>query len=249
MLRVVMPPWVMEGGNEAAVERLRDPHTRGRIQRDLACDHYDWDNLVGMVGWENVLVAQLTQPGNQHFVGKTLIDLANLAGVSPLEFTMDLLIAEKMEGTIVVFISSEDNVRKAVCGRHGVFGSDSLHTPEGVGMVHPRTYGAYPRYFKQYVRREQVLTLGEFVRKATTAPAGRIGLQDRGLIREGMCADVIVFDPERFQDGAEYLNSRHLSAGMVHVIVNGQVAMEDGCLTGIRAGRVLRSPHPRRAQS
>jgi N-acyl-D-aspartate/D-glutamate deacylase len=244
MLRVVMPPWVMEGGNAAAIEKLRDPHIRARIQQDLVRDHSDWDNLVGMVGWENLLVVQLTQPSNQHLVGKTLLELANLAGRPPLEFTLDLLIAENMEGTIVVFISSEDNVRKAICGRYGVFGSDSLHTPEGVGMVHPRTYGAYPRYFKQYVRREQVLTVGEFVRKATMAPAGRIGLQDRGLIRVGMCADVIAFDPERFQDSAEYLNSRHLSSGMVHVIVNGQVAMENGHLTDIRAGRVLRSCRP-----
>ncbi len=244
MLRVLVPPWIMEGGSGAAVDRLRDSQVRARIQEELGRDHQDRDNLVKMVGWDNLLVVQLNQPEHQHMVGKTLSELASHAGRPPSEFLIDLLITERMGGTVVAFISSEDNVRKAICGRYAIFGSDSLHTPEGVGMVHPRTYGAYPRYFAQYVRREQMLSLEEYVRKSTSSPAGRIGLQDRGLIRVGMYADLIAFDPTHFEDNADYLNPRRPSSGMVHVVINGQVALENGRLTEVRAGRVLRLGKP-----
>ncbi len=241
MLRVMLPPWVMEGGNEAAVQRLRDPAVRARVREDLSRDHQGWDNIAGMVGWQNLLIVQLSKPDNQHLVGKTLREIAQLWGRDPVRTVIDLLISEGMEGTIVVFISSEENVRKAVCGRPGMFGSDSLHTPQEFGIVHPRTYGAYPRYFAQYVQQDEALHLEDFVRKATSTPAMRFGLPDRGLIRANMQADVTVFDAARMQDQATYLNPRRNSTGMIHVLINGEVVVQDGQPTGVRPGRVLRA--------
>ena len=241
MLRVMLPPWVMEGGNEAAVQRLRDPAVRARVREDLSRDHQDWDNIAGMVGWQNLLIVQLSKPDNQHLVGKTLREIAQLWGRDPVRTVIDLLISEGMEGTIVVFISSEENVRKAVCGRLGMFGSDSVHTPQEFGIVHPRTYGAYPRYFAQYVQQDEALHLEDFVRKATSTPAMRFGLPDRGLIRANMQADVTVFDAARMQDQTTYLNPRPNSTGMIHVLINGEVVVQDGQPTGVRPGRVLRA--------
>jgi N-acyl-D-amino-acid deacylase len=241
MLRAVLPPWIMEGGNNAAVQRLENLEERTRLRADLARHHEDWDNIAKMVGWHNLLIVQLKNPDNQHLVGKNLQEIAELSGGDPVDSTMDVLASEGMEGTMVVFISSEENIRKAVCGRHGMFGSDSLHTPEGMGMVHPRTYGAYPRYFARYVWQEEVLGIGEAVRKATGTPSVRFGLQDRGLIRVSMAADLVIFDLARIQDQATYLDSRRTSRGVVHVLVNGEVVVQDGEPTGARPGRVLRA--------
>lgn len=241
MLRVILPPWIMEGGNEAAVHRLRDPEARARARADLARHHEDWDNIAKMVGWHNLVIVQLKNPDNKHLVGKNLQEIADLAEQDPVESTMDLLVSEGMEGTMVVFMSSEENIRKAVCGRYGMFGSDSLHTPDRLGMVHPRTYGAYSRYFAQYVRQEKALSLEEAVRKATYLPALRFGLQDRGLIRVDKVADLVVFDPARIQDQATYLDPRRESKGIVHVLVNGELVVQDGKPTGARPGHVLRA--------
>lgn len=240
MLRVILPPWVMEGGNEAALKRLADPEARRRIREDLARPQADWDNLALMVGWQNLVPIQLGKPENQRWVGKRLQDLAAETGRDPLEAALDLLLSEGMEGTMVAYVSSEENIRKAVSGPHGMFGSDSLHTPQGLGMVHPRTYGAYARYFARFVREEKAIRLEEAVRKATALPGARFGLQDRGLVRVGMAADLVAFDPARIQDRATYLEPRLASEGVVHVLVNGAVALQDEVPMGERAGQVLR---------
>ena len=241
MLRAILPPWVMEGGNKAAIQKLKDLKARARARTDLARHHKDWDNIAKMVGWHNLMIVQLKNPDNKHLVGKNLQEISDLLGNDPVESTIDLLVSEEMEGTMVVFMSSEENIRKAICGRYGMFGSDSLHTPEGMGMVHPRTYGAYPRYFAQYVRQEKALHIGEAVRKATSTPAMRFGLQDRGLIRIGMAADLVIFDLAHIQDQATYLDPRRTSMGVLHVLVNGEVVLQDGEPTGARPGCVLRA--------
>jgi N-acyl-D-amino-acid deacylase len=241
MLRVILPTWVMEGGNKAALERLADPDGRRRIREDLGRPHSDWDNISAMAGWHNLILVQLKRAENQHWVGKSLAEIAKAVERDPLDAALDLLLSEGMEGTMVAFVSQDTNVRKAVLGRYGMFGSDSLHTPEGLGMVHPRTYGAYPRYFAQYVREEGALRIEEAVRKATSTPAARFGLRDRGLLRPGMAADLVVFDLERMKDWATYQQPRLASEGVVHVLVNGVVELKDGVPTGERAGKVLRS--------
>lgn len=241
MLRVVLPPWVMEGGSAAAVARLRDPAVRARIRADLRRHHPDWDNIALMAGWDNLVLVQLKRPANRHLVGQSLQAIARASGRDVVDATIDLLVSEGMEGLMVAYISAEENIRKAICHPDGMFGSDSLHTPDDLGMVHPRTYGAYPRYFATYVRELQALRLEEAVRKATSAPAARFGLLDRGLIRPGLAADLVVFDAQRIQDHATFLEPRRSAEGMVYVLVNGTLALEDGRPTGERAGRVLRA--------
>lgn len=239
MLRVVLPPWVMEGGNEVALKRLSDPAVRARIREELARWDQSWDNISSIAGWENLVPIQLSHPENQNLVGRSLQEISDLSGSDPLDVTIDLLASEGMEGMMIAFISAEENIRKAVCGFYGMFGSDSIHTPEGSGGIHPRAYGAFPRYFAQYVRSEKILRLEEAIYKATCLPAARFGLQNRGLIREGMAADLVVFDPALLEDRATYLDPRQHSVGMAHVIVNGKLALEDGKPTGKRAGHVL----------
>jgi N-acyl-D-amino-acid deacylase len=239
MLRVVLPPWVMEGGNSAAISRLSDPAVRAMVKEDLQLWDKSWDNISSIAGWENLVPIQLSNPNNHALIGRSLQEIADLSGRDPVDSTIDLLVSEGMEGVMIAYISAEENVRKAVSGFYGMFGSDSMHTPEGSGGLHPRAYGAYPRYFAKYVRDENTLRLEEAVYKATGLPARRFGLQNRGLIREGMAADLIVFDPYMIEDCATYLKPRQTGLGMIHVIVNGKLALEDGTLTGVRAGRVL----------
>ena len=241
MLRAVLPPWVMEGGNVAAIERLSQPEVRARVTRELASQQKEWDNLASMAGWRNLMVVQLKNPANARFVGKNLEEIAAASKEEPADVLMDLLVSEEMEGFIIAQISSEQNIRKAICSPYGMFGSDSMHTPDEMGLLHPHAYGAFARYFAKYVREEEVLRMEEAVRKASALPAARFGLQDRGLVRIGMAADLVVLDPERIQDRATFLQPRKHAEGVVHVLVNGEVALENGETTGTRSGRVLRA--------
>jgi len=239
MLRVTLPPWVMDGGVEEALRRLTDPATRGRIKLELKSESGDWDNISLVAGWHNLVPIQLASMEHQHLVGRSLQDIASLKGMDPAESTMDLLVRERTGGTMVAFVSSEENIQKALSAPYGMVGSDSLHTENG--MVHPRTYGCYPRFFGQYVREKGLLTIEEAVRKATALPAARFGLYDRGLLRPGSAADVAIFDLSQVNDRATYHEPRRLADGVLYLVVNGVLAVEDGRPTGKRAGRVLRS--------
>jgi N-acyl-D-amino-acid deacylase len=241
MLRVILPPWVLEGGNEIAINRLKDPNIRTKIQRHLEQIDPSWDNISAIAGWENLVPIQLSRPENKMLIGRSLKEISNNTGRSPFDTAIELLISERMEGLMIAHVSSEDNVSRAICGNYSMFGSDSIHTPENCGHVHPRTYGAYPRYFAKYVRTKKLLRLEECIKKATSIPAARFGLHNRGLIREGMKADLVIFDPDKIEDRATYLEPRQLSYGINHVIVNGKLALENSILTDIRNGKVLYS--------
>jgi N-acyl-D-amino-acid deacylase len=242
-----LPPWATEGGVEKTVARLKEPELRARIAweienmvgSDRPTDDPTllfWDNFAASAGWDGVLITAVTTPGNKHMEGQTVAALAAARGKSPADFAFDLLIDEECSVSMAVFISSEENVERFLAHEYGTIGSDGLL----VGKPHPRAYGSFPRALGYYVRERGVLSLPQMIRRMTSLPAQRLGLQDRGLLRTGMKADIVVFDPDTIADVGTYADPRQYPVGIQAVVVNGAVAVENGALTGARRGEVLR---------
>lgn len=240
-LTTVLPPWVVEGGLEGALEAMRDPKQRRAIVEELGREADDWDNLVCSTGWDSVYIASVHTDTNRPLEGRHLAEIAESRGCSPAECMMDLLLEEEGRVSIVYFHMSDDDVRQVIGWDRSLIASDSLHCD--TGMPHPRLYGTFPRLFAKYVREERALTLEQAVRKVTSFPAQRFRLGRRGLLVPGYAADLVVFDPDVIQDLATYEQPRQYPAGIEHVIVNGAFAVEQGHLAAGRSGGVIRSSH------
>jgi len=246
-LHAALPPWATEGGVDRILERLRDPATRSLIAQHIETmvgpdrptsdpTLRAWDNFVGAAGWDGVRVTAVADERLKHCEGRTLAELAEEAGRPPADFLFDLLVEDSCRCSMAVEISSEENVRLFLSHPLGTVGSDGLL----IGKPHPRAYGTFPRILGKYARDERVLSLPEAVRRMTSAAARRLGLPDRGLLKPGMKADVVIFDPERVADLATFAEPRQFPTGIDSVWVNGVPAVEGGRLTGLRAGRVLK---------
>lgn len=242
-----LPPWATEGGVEKIVARLREPELRARIAWEIenligAARPTDdptlqfWDNFAGNAGWDGVMITAVTTEKNKAIEGRSIADLAAEAGKSPADYAFDLLIEEECGVSMAVFISSEENVERFLAHEFGTIGSDGLL----VGKPHPRAYGSFPRVLGHYVREKGLLSLPAMIRRMTSLPAQRLGLQDRGILRPGMKADIVIFDPDTVADLATYADPRQYPVGIHSVMVNGAVAVENGVLTGVRRGEVLR---------
>jgi dihydroorotase/N-acyl-D-amino-acid deacylase len=242
-----LPPWAADGGSAKLLERLKDPATRSRIKQDLATEHSNWENLyLGSGGASGILLSGIVNPDFKQFDGKTLAQLATTQGKDPLDALMDLVLADKAQSGAIYFIASEDDLRHGLKQQWtsvGLDGSEaSLDGPLFDPHTHPRAYGSMPRFLGHYVRDEHLLTLEQAIRKITSLPAQRERLRDRGLLKEGFFADITIFDPATIIDKATYENPAQISEGVKYVFVNGQVEYEDGKLTGVNAGRILRGP-------
>ncbi|MFZ5823074.1 MAG: N-acyl-D-amino-acid deacylase family protein [Bacillota bacterium] len=242
-----LPPWATEGGVEKIVARLKDPGLRARIAweieqmvgPDRPTDDPTllfWDNFAGSAGWDGVMITAVSRPQNKEMEGQTVAALAAAHGKSPAEFAFDLLIEEECGVSMAVFISSEENVERFLAHEYGTIGSDGLL----VGKPHPRAYGSFPRALGHYVREKGLLSLPQMIRRMTSLPAQRLGLQDRGLLRPGMKADMVIFDPDTIAEVSTYADPRRYPVGIQAVVVNGAVTVENGRLTGARRGMVLR---------
>ncbi|QDV33130.1 N-acyl-D-amino-acid deacylase family protein [Tautonia plasticadhaerens] len=241
-LTAALPPWASADGK--LYENLADPETRSEIRAEVLDPTTDWENLAGLSGPENVIVLGLTKPETKQYVGKRLSEIAGGRGTDWVDAAIDLLLAERQRiGTIYVMMS-EENVALQMKQPWMKFGTDAGgHDPEKAGgLVHPRSYGTYPRILGKYVREEGVIPLEEAIRKMTSAVADRLSIRDRGLLREGMYADVVVFDPETIADRATYEDPHRLSVGIEHVFVNGEAVVREGAHTGAKPGRVVRGP-------
>ncbi|MBS7620018.1 D-aminoacylase [Candidatus Bathyarchaeota archaeon] len=231
-LTAVLPHWVHEGGAEKLLERIRDPATRRAISEGPQNFTRDWDTVM--------IVFAKNHP---QYEGKTISEIAEIEGKSPWDTTFDLLLAEEAQVNIVSFGMSEDDVRRVMQSPYMMVGSDGRAvTPKGIlglGKPHPRYYGTFPRVLGHYVR-EGVINLQEAVRKMTSAPTQRIGLRDRGLLREGFKADIVVFDPEKVKDEATFTDPHRFPTGIPYVIVNGKLVVEKNKHTGELPGRALR---------
>jgi N-acyl-D-amino-acid deacylase len=246
-LHASLPPWATEGGVEKTVARLKDPEQRARMAWEI--EHMVganrpttdptllfWDNFVASAGWDGVMITSVTQPQNKALEGRTLADIAAERGQSPADIAFDLLIDEECKVSMAVFISSEENVMRFLAHEYGTIGTDGLL----VGKPHPRAYGSFPRILGTYVREQGLLSLPQMIRRMTSLPAQRLGLQDRGILRTGFKADMVIFDPETIGEVGTYADPRRFPTGIQAVVVNGAVAVENGELTGARRGEVLR---------
>lgn len=239
-LAAVFPPWASEGGK--LNERLRDPEQFARIKAEVLSADTEWENLAGASGPENIVVNGIQAEQLQRYNGSRLSEIASDLGVHWVDAAARIV--ESGGAGMVIFMMSEDNVKLQLQQPWIKFGTDAggVNPAAANGLVHPRTYGTFPRILGKYVREEGVLPLEEAVRKATSAVATRLGIQDRGLIREGMLADVVIFDPATIADRATFEQPHQLSAGVRDVLVNGVLVVRDGAHTGAKPGRIVRGP-------
>jgi len=241
-----VPPWAHDGGDKKMVERLKDPAMRARIRDDML-HNSNWDNeWLGVPGPEAILIAVVQNPKLLPLQGKTLAQIAKERGTDAIDTLFDILVEDDGFTYNAVFGMSEPDVALALRQPWTSINNDSQGTaPDGLlgqEHPHPRAYGTFPRILRKYVREEHLLTLEDAIRKFTGLPAQRMKLPDRGLIKQGMWADLVVFDPETVRDLATFDNPNQLSQGMIHVLVNGVAVIANGKMTDALPGKVVRGP-------
>jgi len=246
-LSAAVPPWAQDGGDAKMIERLRDPATRARIRRDLETPSTKWENEWQEIdGAQDILILAVHNPELLPLRGKTLADVAKLWNVDPMEALFDLVIKDEAFTLVAIFAISEPDIVLALQQPWVSVGCDMWGTsPEGPlskEPVHPRGYGTFPRVLRKYVREEKKLTLPDAIRKFTALAAQRMRLVDRGVLKEGMWADVVVFDPDLVRDLATFENPHQLAQGMEYVLVNGVPVIDQGKATNALPGKVLRGP-------
>jgi N-acyl-D-amino-acid deacylase len=241
-----MPPWVHDGGPEAMVARLKDPVVRRKVIAAMREERpTDWENLFHQSGGaDGILLLSFRSAALKPLIGKRLSEVAKMRGISPEDAVVDLVIEDNAGASAAYFFISEDNIRRQVVLPWVSSGSDAESSaPEGVFLLsstHPRAYGNFARIFAQYVREEHLLTVEEAVRKLTSLPADNLSLTDRGRLKIGAFADVVIFDPKTFQDHSTYEKPLQYATGVTDVFVNGKLALKDGEPTGAASGRALR---------
>ncbi|MGE5081584.1 MAG: N-acyl-D-amino-acid deacylase family protein [Acidobacteriota bacterium] len=241
-----IPPWAHDGGTQKLVERLKDPATRARIRKDMLTPSRDWDNEWQEIpGPEAIMIGAVQNPALLSMQGKRLSEVAKLWNKDPIDALFDFLIQDPNTG-VAVFGMSQPDVTLALQQPWVSIDNDSEGTsPEGLlghAHPHPRAYGTFPRILSKYVREDKALSLENAIRKFTALPAQRMRLADRGVLKTGMWADVLVFDPATVRDRATFDNPNQLSDGMEFVLVNGVPVIDQGKMTGALPGKVLRGP-------
>ncbi len=242
-----IPPWVFDGGREAGYQRLQDPATRKKIAEAIRTNSNDWENLYYLAGSPDRLVlASFRSEKLKPLTGKTLGEVAKMRGQDPVETIMDLVLEDRSRVGTIYFLMSEENIKKQISRPWVSFGSDAASiAPEGAYLrsaAHPRAYGNFARLLGKYVRDEKVIPLSEAIRRLTSLPATNLELADRGYLRRGLYADVVVFDPKTIADRATFESPHQLAVGVSHVFVNGVQVLKDGEHTGAKPGRALWGP-------
>jgi len=241
------PTWVLEGGTEKMIERLKDPAQRARAKKEMDEPTTVWENQwLGSGGGKGILLVEVLNPEVKKYEGMDLDEIGRTMGKDPKDAAMDIAIADHGNSAVVISIMQDSDVRLAVSNPLVTFGSDSeAHAEDGplsTTKVHPRSFGTFTRVLAEYVRAEHTMSLEEAVRKMTSQAASRVGITDRGILRPGMFADITIFDPATVQDKATYNEPLHYSTGVKYVFVNGKPVVSDGKITDERPGRALRGP-------
>jgi N-acyl-D-amino-acid deacylase len=243
-LDAAMPPWVREGGLEAWTQRMKSPEVRARVAKEMDDPHEGYENLYLKAGPDGMILAAFKSEKLKPLTGKSLAEVANMRHESPEDTAMDLVIEDGSRVGVIYFVMSEDNVRKETMLPWMSFGSDGeAPSPEGIFLkssAHPRTYGNFAKLLAKYVRTDKAVTLQDAIHRLTDLPAANLSLKDRGLLKEGYFADIVVFDPNKIQDHATYVKPHQLASGVKDVIVNGQLALSDGIATGAHSGQFVR---------
>jgi dihydroorotase/N-acyl-D-amino-acid deacylase len=240
-----IPPWAHDGGDAKLIERLKDPAMRARIRKDMMTPSSEWDNEWSEIpGPEAILIGVVHDPKLLPLQGKRLSEIAKMWNKDPMDALFDLLIEDNAFTSVAVFGMSEPDVALAVQQPWVSIDNDSSGTsPEGIlgqEHPHPRAYGTFPRILRKYVREEKKLTLEDAIRKMSALPAQRMRLADRGVLKAGMWADMVIFDPATVHDVATFEDPNQLSQGMEYVLVNGVPVIDLGKMTGALPGKVLR---------
>jgi N-acyl-D-amino-acid deacylase len=243
-LAASMPPWVQDGGVERMLERLRDPAVVVRVKREMLEPGKDWENLYLHAGPEGVRLASLTEPSLKPLIGKTVAEVAKIRGVTPEQLVIDLTLEDQGRASALYFLMSEDNVRRQTSIPWMSFGSDAeAAAPEGVFLkssTHPRAYGNFARLLGRYVRDGKTAPLADAVRRLTSLPARNLRLRDRGMLKLGMAADVVVFDPATIRDHATFEKPMQFATGVRDVFVNGVQVLRKGEPTGATPGKFVK---------
>lgn len=239
MMSVILPPWVHDGGTDKLLERLKDNDLRQKMKEDIARGIPGWDNFVEFAGYEGIFVTFVGSDKNEDIVGKNLLEVGKIRGKDPLDAIFDVILEEENLVGLVDFYGTEEHVKlfmerpeQNVC-TDGIMG----------GKPHPRLYGAFPRVLGKYVREEKLFSLETAINKMTGKSADLIKLDDRGYLKEGLAADIVIFDPEVIIDKGDYEDPIKYPIGIDYVIVNGKVLVTDGEPTPKKAGKVLRYKH------
>ena len=242
-LATILPPGLLGLGVDACVAALADPHVRDLVRSEIERGVSGWENVAADPGWEGIRISYASsQPG---WAGRSLADLADELGIDPADVAFEVLIADRLDVSVVIDCMDETDVETimavpwiAVCT--DAEGRRPGHPILDVGRPHPRTYGSTARVLGRYVRERGTLSLETAIAKLSSVPAARLGLRDRGVVREGAFADLVVVDPVTVEDLATHPDPARYPIGIEHVIVNGRVAILSGSETGERPGRVLR---------
>jgi len=241
-LRTLLPDWALEGGIDAMLKRLADPAERARVR--AAVEAPSAESLVNRVGWENVMISY--SPKRKDAEGRRLSEIARARGMDPIEAAIELIVEESGKAYMILFQLDEADLRAALVHPHVMIGSDGSalapYGPLGEGKPHPRSYGTFPRVLGEYAREQRTLPLATAVHKMTGLPAARLGLRDRGVVRPGARADLVVFDARRVADRATYEEPHRYPEGIEHVVVNGRFVVKNGEHTGSLPGKVLTPP-------
>jgi N-acyl-D-amino-acid deacylase len=246
-LDAAMPTWVQSGGLEEWIKRLKDPAVRARLVKEMRTPSNDWENLLLLSGSpDRVLLVAFKNPKLKPLTGNTLAQVAKMRGKSPEETAMDLVIEDGSRVGTIYFVMTEDNVKREVGLPWMSFGSDEAsEAPEGVFLKsssHPRAYGNFARVLAEYVRKDRVAQLPDAIRRLSSLPATNLGIRQRGSLKPGYYADVVVFDPAHIQDHATFEKPKQLATGVDDVFVNGVQVWRNGKHTGAKPGRFVRGP-------
>jgi N-acyl-D-amino-acid deacylase len=237
MLSAILPPWAHDGGSEKMLERLTDSVLRERIVNEMASALKGWDSIAKWAGWDGIIITSVDSNERKHYVGKTIIQIAELENRSDYaNVALDLILHEKNAVGMIDFVMNEESIKAILAHPAGTIGSDGLLG----GEPHPRAFGSFPRILGKYVREEKVLPLEDMIQRMTSQPARIIGLQDRGILREGFAADIVIFDPDHIIDQATFEKPRQYNLGIDTVIVNGQVVIQGEQAYRKAAGKVIR---------
>lgn len=246
-LYATMPQWVQEGGQDAWINRLKNPSIRAKVIQEMMAPGKDWENFFYMVGSpDNIILGVFKNDSLKYLTGKTVAQVAGMRKVSPAEAIIDLVIQDNSPVESMFFLMTEENIKKQIALPWISFGSDEQSlAPEGIFLKsypHPRAYGNFSRLLGKYVREEKVIPLEEAIRKLTSLPAKNMKINRRGTLKKGYFADIVIFDPSTITDHATYSNPHQYSTGVTDVFVNGTRVLKNGEHTGALPGRVVRGP-------
>lgn len=237
MLGVVLPPWAHSGGTDKLIERLSDENERAKMKKDIANGIEGWDNFIEFAGIDQIFVTSVKTEKNKDTIGKSLLEIGKVRGKDPLDATFDLLKEEENAVGMVDFYGLEEHIIGFMKRDEQNVCTDGLLA----GKPHPRAYGSFPKILGRYVRELNVLTIEEAVYKMTKKAARSFSIKDRGELKEGYFADIVIFDKDTVSGCDDFINSMQYPTGIDYVIINGNCVVEEGKYNKIKAGKVLKN--------